>query len=118
MFEFARINFNEEWLDEKFFDEFKPLFTKSILVERLVGLENLKFNHLILPFYICSNNLEAGENIKVDYLNNNELTKYTWKARHEKYENLKFEDFVELYKKLEEKIRKLLETFHPDWIQK
>ncbi|UVB02179.1 HD domain-containing protein [Acinetobacter lwoffii] len=113
-----RINFNEEWLDEKFFDEFKPLFTKSILVERLVGLENLKFNHLILPFYICSNNLEAGENIKVDYLNNNELTKYTWKARHEKYENLKFEDFVELYKKLEEKIRKLLETFHPDWIQK
>lgn len=113
-----RINFNQEWLDTEFFKEFAPLFTKSILVERLVGLENLNVNHLILPFYILSKNIDVGPTIKVDYLNDNELVKHTWEERDEEYQNLSFEDFLKLYNKLEEKIKRLVDVLYPDWIPK
>ncbi|TCB58772.1 HD domain-containing protein [Acinetobacter terrae] len=113
-----RINFNEVWLDTNFFKEYNPLFTKSILVERLVGLEYLNVRHLILPFYIFSKDLEANPTLRIDYLSNNDLVKITWEARAEEYEDKTFEFYQNLYQGLEEKIIKLVEAVYPDWIQK
>lgn len=113
-----RINFNEEWLSKSFFKDFNALFTKSFLVERLVGLENLNVKHLILPFYILSKNLDKGPNIKVDYLNDNELVRVTWAARDEEYQDLTLDDYMKLYKELELKISKLIEAVYPNWIEK
>ncbi|OTG96372.1 ATP-binding protein [Acinetobacter sp. ANC 3832] len=113
-----RINFNDEWLDEKFFKEYEPLFTKSILVERLVGLKHLNVRHLILPFYIFSKDLEKKPNLRIDYLDNNDLVNFTWKARTEEYEDKTLESYQKLYQGLEEKIIELVEAVYPDWIQK
>ncbi|HCV3291029.1 TPA: hypothetical protein OV720_003396, partial [Acinetobacter baumannii] len=68
--------------------------------------------------YIFSKDLEAGPNIRIDYLEDNELVRSTWDSRDEEFEDLKFEDFLTLYKKLEEKISKLINTIYPNWIQK
>lgn len=113
-----RINFNDEWLDENFFKEYAPLFTKSILVERLVGLEHLNVRHLILPFYIFSKDLEKKPNLRIDYLDNNDLVRFSWEARVEEYEDKTLEFYQKLYQGLEEKIMKLVEAVYPDWIQK
>ena len=113
-----RINFNDEWLDEEFFKEYAPLFTKSILVERLVGLENLNVKHLILPFYIFSKDLEEKLNIRVDYLDNNDLVKFTWEARSDEYEDKSIEFYQNLYQGLEKKMIDLVQAVYPDWIQK
>ncbi|RKG42479.1 MULTISPECIES: HD domain-containing protein [Acinetobacter] len=112
-----RINFNEEWLSYNFFNGYEPLFTKSILVERLVGLEHLNVRHLILPFYIFSKDLGKSPNFRIDYLDNNDLVKFTWKARSDEYEDKSLEFYQKLYQELEKKIIDLIQAVYPDWIQ-
>lgn len=113
-----RINFNNEWLSENFFKEYAPLFTKSILVERLVGIECLNNKHLILPFYIFYKDQNNNPNLRVDYLDNNDLVKFTWEARPEEYEDKTLDCYKKLYQRLEEKIIKLVEAVYPNWIEK
>lgn len=108
-----RINFNSDWLSNPFFEKFPPLFTKSKLVERLVGFSNLDKGHLILPFYIQTDASDCMS-VKIDYLFENQIVKDTWASRSEEFIDLNYEDYLSLYTLLEKEICQLMEK-HQEW---
>lgn len=119
-----RINFNSNWLANKFFDDFTPLFTRSKLVEMLVGFSNLDKSHLILPFHFKqSYTIDDVEDlfehtkideVSVDYLDDDQLIKDTWISRDEEFIDLDLNAYKCLYKDLEQKINTLMAD-QPKW---